>query len=197
VSCTGTVDGYAAYDANDHWAHNRPDVTLEVHEMIAASDGAYRDLWRYLCQIDWVASVRGHVRPLDEPLRHLLVDGRATWQTDRSDQMWVRLLDPAAALVARRYEAPVSAVLEIVDTSLGRGGRFRFEAGPDGASCEPTSESADVVVPVDVLGAAYLGGTPVWPFVVAGRVEECTPGVVASLERALRSSRAPWATTRF
>ena len=50
---------------------------------------------------------------------------------------------------------------------------------------------------VDILGAAYLGGSPLSPYVLAGRIDELTPGSVARLERGLRTARAPWATTGF
>lgn len=193
---SGTVDGYAMYGAGEDWVHNRPKVKLDVHELIGATDEASVDLWRYLCEIDWVTEVRAHVRAVDEDLRLLFVDGRVARQADRSDHMWVRLLDIPAALASRRYEAPVSIVLDVRDDFFG-GGRFRLDGNADGAICAPTDESADVALDVDVLGAAYLGGTPLAPYVAAGRIEELTPGSVAALDRAMRTARAPWATTGF
>src|SRR5437660_648754 len=65
------------------------------------------------------------------------------------------------------------------------------------ASCVPTGEPADVALGVDILGAAYLGGSPLSPYVLAGRIDELTPGSVARLERGLRTASAPWATTGF
>ncbi len=44
----------------------------------------------------------------------------------------------------------------------------------DRATCVPTDEPADVAVDVDVLGAAYLGGAPLRPYVIAGRIQELT-----------------------
>ena len=146
----GTVDGYAVYDAGEDWVHNRPKVKLDVHELIAATDEASVDLWRYLCEIDWVTEVRAHVRAVDEDLRPLFVDGRVARQADRSDHMWVRLLDVPAALAARRYEVPVSIVLDVRDDFFG-GGRFRLEGHAEGL-CAPTDEPADVALDVDVLG---------------------------------------------
>lgn len=192
----GVVDGYAVYDPGDEWVNNRPKVKLDVVELIAATDEAYADLWRFLCAIDWVNEIRGHVRPVDEDLRPLFVDGRVARQADRSDHMWVRLLDVPAALAARRYEVPVSIVLEVQDDFFG-GGRFRLEGNADGAACAPTDERPDVALDVDVLGAAYLGGSPLGPYVTAGRIEELTPGSVAALDRGMRTARAPWATTGF
>jgi predicted acetyltransferase len=193
---SGTVDGYAVYGASEDWVHNRPRVKLDVHELIAANDAATVDLWRYLCEIDWVAEIHAHVRAVDEDLRPLFVDGRVARQADRSDHMWVRLLDVPAALAARRYEVPLSIVLDVRDDFFGSG-RYRLEGDVDGASCSPTDASADVALDVDVLGAAYLGGAPLAPYLAAGRINELTPGSVAALDRGMRTARAPWATTGF
>ncbi len=144
-----------------------------------------------------MAEVRANVRAVDEDLRPLLANGRTAWQADRSDHMWVRLLDVPAALAARRYEVPVAVVLDVHDPYLERGGRFVLDGGPDGASCTPTDREPDVSVGIDVLGAAYLGGSPLEPYVLAGRIDEQTDGAVAALDHGLRTSRAPWATTTF
>jgi len=194
---TGVVDGYAVYDPSDKWEHNRPRVTLTVAEFIAATPAAWHDLWRYLCAVDWVAEVRASVRPVDEDLRPQLVNGRAVRQEDRSDHMWVRLLDVPAALEARRYEVPVRVALEVHDPYLERGGRFLLDGGPDGATCSRTDQEPDVSLGIDVLGAAYLGGARLGSYVVAGRIDESTSGAVAALDRGMRTSRAPWATTGF
>ena len=192
----GEVDGYAVYETDEEWVHNRPQVRLALLEAIAANDDAYLDLWKFLCSIDWVTEIRARVRPVDEDRRQLFVNGRVARQADRSDHMWVRLLDVAGALSGRRYEVPVSVVLDVRDDVFGDG-RYRLEGDATGASCEPTDDPADVGLGVEVLGAAYLGGAPLRPHQLAGRVEERTPGAVARLDQGLRTARAPWATTNF
>jgi predicted acetyltransferase len=194
---TGTVDGYATYDSDEKWEHNRPRVKLNVSEFIAANPAAWRDLWRYLCAVDWVTEVHANVRAVDEDLRPLLTNGRTARQADRSDHMWVRLLDVPGALEARTYEIPVHAVLEVHDPYLDRGGRFLFEGGPDGAQCTPTDREPDVALGIDVLGAAYLGGASLDSYRRAGRIDESTDGAIAALHRGMHTSRAPWATTNF
>jgi predicted acetyltransferase len=147
--------------------------------------------------VDWVTEVQAHVRSVDEDLRPLLVNGRTARQADRSDHMWVRLLDVPGALEARTYEVPVQVVLDVHDPYLERGGRFLLDGRPEGASCSPTDREPDVSLGIDVLGAAYLGGAALEPYLLAGRIEEHTDGAVAALDHGLRTSRAPWATTNF
>src|SRR5439155_5309107 len=141
---------------SDDWVHNQPQVKLKVHELITTNDDAFADFVKYFCAIDWVTEVQLQVRPVDEDVRHLFVNGRVARQVDRSDNMWVRLLDVSAALAARRYEAPVSVVLDVRDDQFG-GGRFRLDADLEGATCAATDQAADVALGVDVLGALYLG----------------------------------------
>jgi predicted acetyltransferase len=194
---TGVVDGYVVYDPEDRWEHNRPRVSLTTDQLITTNDTAYRDLWIYLSEVDWVHEVRANVRAVDEPLGHLLVDGRAARQVDRSDHMWVRLLDVAGALAARTYAGPISMVLEVDDGFGDAGGRYALDGDASGATCTRTDASPDVRLDLDVLGGTYLGGTRLWSFASAGRVEELTPGSVVALDRALQTLRAPWATTGF
>jgi predicted acetyltransferase len=193
----GTVDGYALYHAKDTWQDNTPRVEIVVDELITTDPRAYRELWVYLASIDWVTTVKAGVRPIDEPLRLLLEDGRAAVQRDRSDHMWVRILDIRRALEARRYETPVALVVEVHDQQLGLGGRFELDAGPDGATATPTARDADIALEIDALGGAYLGNTPLWWFAQAGKVEERTPGALVRLDAALRTTHAPWCTTNF
>src|SRR5437763_2793342 len=69
----GAVDGYAVYETAEEWVHNRPQVKLALLEMLTATDEAYVDLRRFLCSIDWVTEINGHVRAVDDDLRHLFV----------------------------------------------------------------------------------------------------------------------------
>ena len=195
-TATGELDAYAVYETRDEWVHNRPQVKLSLLEAIAATDEAYVDLWRYVCSVDWVTEINARVRAVDEDIRQLFVNGRVARQADRSDHMWVRLLDVPGALAARRYEVPVSLVIDVRDDLFGDG-RYRLEGDATGASCEPTDAPADVTLGVDVLGGLYLGGGSVRPYQLAGRVEELTSDATARLDRSMRTARAPWATTNF
>jgi predicted acetyltransferase len=56
-NAAGDVDGYAVYDPEERWEHNRPFVTLTVHELLTNDEAAYHDLWLFLSQVDWVSDV--------------------------------------------------------------------------------------------------------------------------------------------
>ena len=76
----------------------------------------------------------------------------------RSDQIWLRLIDVAAALAARRYAVEGEVVLEVSDGFTPEaGGRFRLRGGPDGAECARTDRAADLRLASADLASAYLG----------------------------------------
>ena len=94
----GVAQGYACYTVKEHWADFRPRSTAEVSELCAASPSAEARLWRFLAELDLIATVSASDRPLDELLPWLLVDGRAVKQVSLHDFVWVRPLDVPALL---------------------------------------------------------------------------------------------------
>jgi len=126
----------------------------------------------------------------------MLADPHRLRVTRLHEFLWLRLVDVAAALPARRYAASDALVLEMGDPVLPENtGRFRLEAGPDGAACAPTSAPADLAVGVADVSAAYLGGVTFTTLVRAGRVGELTPGAAQRADALFASRPAPWTVT--
>jgi predicted acetyltransferase len=104
----------------------------EFDVLAAATDDAERALWRVLTEQDFVSGVRGLLRSVDEPLEWMLEDPRALTVRDVVDHLWVRIIDPAAALGARRYCAPGELVLDVTDPLGYAAGRYTLLASADG-----------------------------------------------------------------
>ena len=196
-SPSGEAEGYVRYRAKQEWDHMRKEGTLTVDELVATSPDAYERLWRYCLEVDLVTSVKAGDRTVDEPLPWLLADGRAVRQSGRYDFVWVRVLDVARALAARRYAVEGRLVVEIADDVGITAGRFALEGGPDGAGCAPTGEDADVSMPVGTLGSLYAGGVSAHALHRTGRMDEHRPGAVARAELMFRSPVVPWCSTWF
>lgn len=196
----GEPDAYAVYDPKDRWDGMRPRGVVKVEDLVAATPEGERELWRYLAGVDLVAELEWGGAPTSV-LRWTLTDGRAARQEGRWDHVWARLLDVPACLSARAYASSGTVVIDVVDPLLGRGGRFRLDASPDGASCEPVGGggvSADVTLPVSALSAAWLGGTDLRVLAAgAWAVDEHTPGSVAALAALLRWHETPYCSTDF
>lgn len=187
----GTADGYAIYEPKERWENGLSAASVDVRELIATNAEAHRELWRFLVGIDLVVRLDAWPRPVDEPLPHHLVDGRAVRCRERSDQLWLNVLDVRRALEARRYRCRDSLVLEVDRT------RWQLDGAPDGASCSPTTATADLVLPGSSLSAAYLGGTPWHVLAAAGLVDEERPGALDRAAAMFSTPRAPFLTTHF
>ena len=191
------VRGAVAYKVIDAWDRNRPAATAEITLLVGATPEAERELWRHVCEIDWVRTVTAGNRAVDDPLPYFLEDGRAATAVDRFDCIWARILDVPGALRSHRSASAAAVVVEVVDPLGYAGGRWRVELGPDGAEVARVSTRADVTVPVGVLGAAFLGGTPVARLLDAGWLDEETPGGADRLGALLATPRAPWSPTTY
>ncbi|HSD49632.1 MAG TPA: sterol carrier protein domain-containing protein, partial [Actinomycetota bacterium] len=91
------------------------------------------------------------------------------------------------------YGGPGRIVVDVRDPfCVWNEGRFALDAGPDGATCEPTTEDPDLRCDVNVLGAAYLGGVSFRQLRRAGRVDEGSPGALARADALFGWDPAPW-----
>lgn len=197
-SATGEADGYAIYRVKLDWEHGCHNGRVRVGEVVGLTAGAEADLWQYLLALDLTDVVEGERRPADDPLRWMLVDPRRLRVTLVSDFLWVRLVDVAGALAARRYPVTGALVLDVADAFRpDTAGRYRLEGGPDGADCRRTTDEPELALAVEDLGALYLGGVPASVLAAAGRVTELRPGSVARADAMLASQPAPFSRTGF
>ena len=87
-----------------------------------------------------------------------------------------------AKLEARRYQADLSAVLEISDDALGGGGRFALNIRNGRARCVPSNAIPDVNTDLSVLGSIYLGGHHASAFAAANRLRCNEPALPRHLD---------------
>jgi predicted acetyltransferase len=188
----GVADAYAVYETRDNWVGMRPQNGIEVQDDASVDAVARREIWRFLTDVDLVTEVGWDADPAD-PIRHQLANGRAVRKPGLWDHIWARLLDIPATMEARTYTGTGRFVLEVLDPFLGRGGRFALDAGADGVSCTPTTDSADVTLDVAALGATWYGGTLLRDL----RVDEHTADAVEKLTQLLSWYETPYCSTDF
>jgi predicted acetyltransferase len=197
--------GYALYTTRSRWDQQTglPDGVLEVHEAVTSDPAAEALLWADLFSRDLTNEFHARLRPTDDPLLYLLADPRRL-RPLVIDGLWVRLVDVGAAMAQRHYACPVDVVIEVTDDLCPQNaGRWRLTAAaaaaPAGfrATCERTTDPADVLLPVSSLGAAYLGGTRLGALAGAGLVTEASSGSLAVLSTAMSWEPAPWCPMIF
>ncbi len=197
----GDVDAFATYRFKDQFEESGPEGEVRVKEVWAEDAVAYASLWRYLLDLDLARTFRLWSAPLDEPLRHLVSDHRAV-ETTVTDSLYVRIVDIAAALRARKYAAGVDLVIEVDDPLLpANSGRYRLvtDGDPEGSAAEVTRVDTlpDISMGVLELGTIYMGGVPLTDLHRVGRVCEHTPGAVFAASTAFGWHRMPYCPDMF
>jgi len=182
----GTPQGFALYTLKEH-EHDFSKHTADVRSLVTATDDAYAGLWSFLLELDLTTRLRVPLRSVDEPIRWQVADFRAVRSTGVRDHLWLRILDVEAALEARTYTAPLDLVIDVSDDLGFTAGRYRVT--DDGVHA--TSDSADLELSVNELGALYLGGVSAVTLARAGRIQHHTAGSIDALDRAFRSSVVP------
>jgi predicted acetyltransferase len=198
VEGAGQPEAAGLYSITPSWATAGPANTLSANEVYAVTPQAYAAVWRYLLDVDLVGRVTTFHRPLDEPLQWLLTDPRAM-QPALVEGLWARLVDVGPALAGRRYSAEAHLAFDVTDRFCPwNEGRWRLDAGPDGATCERAGSSQpDLHLDVADLGASYFGLAVFGSLQRAGLVDEARPGAIREADRAFDWSPAPWAVTFF
>lgn len=187
----GELRGYARYAVRAQ-SDAAPGGEVLLRNMAAADAEAHAVLLRYLSDIDLTRTLRIDDMPVDDPLVHLVSNGRRCAFAVR-DSLHLRLVDVPAALAARTYTTEVDVVLEVADAFCPwNAGRWRLSGGPRGASCARTRDPADLALSVADLAAVYLGGTSLAALGAAGLVTERRPGTLEAASVAFRGGLAPW-----
>jgi predicted acetyltransferase len=189
----GAPAAYAIYRHHMDWEAGVSKGKVVVVEAIGAAPDAVAELWRFLLDIDWVATIDASLLPLDHPLFFLLAEPRRM-RYRLGDGLWVRLLDVGAALSGRTYPDDREVIFDIRDTFCPwNEGRWRLAGG----QAERTEADADLALDVATLASAYLGGIRFAELVQGGHVEELTPGGVERADGIFRHGLHPWCPEIF
>jgi predicted acetyltransferase len=189
----GETQGYAIFRSHPGFELGVSNARLEVLEAIASTPQATAELWRFLLDVDWTASVEAALLPPDHPLFMLLATPRRIGYR-MGDGLWVRLVDVGAALSGRAYLGDGSVVFDVRDAVCPwNEGRWKLEGGV----AARTDDAADIVCDVNVLGSAYLGAVSFAQLRDALRVEELVDGAVERADAIFGWRPLPWCPEIF
>jgi predicted acetyltransferase len=192
----GEIQGYLRYRTKDAYDHGSAASDLRVRELISGSDAAYSALWQFVFGVDLVKTIHADWRRVDEPLLWMLNDPRRLIRRTQ-DALWVRLVDVAEGLAARRYNTEDELVIELRDNFCDwNTGTYLLKGGPGGATCTRTTRSADISLEAEALAATYLGGVRFSTLAHAGRVE-ASAAVLRRADAMFAWDTAPWTPEVF
>ncbi|MGD1172694.1 GNAT family N-acetyltransferase [Mycobacterium seoulense] len=187
----GSESGFARYRPVDteRWFVS-DQRAIAVEDFFAPTADAYLGLLRFLLGLDLIDRVVFWMLPLDDPLPWLLADRRAARVTAVHDETWLRVIDAAQALAARRYAGDGAVTIAVNDALLpDNSARFLVT----GSGAEPTQRRAELDVDVEGLGAVLLGGTTWRDLAAAGLVRADDPSAIAVADRLFAVPDAPHA----
>lgn len=192
VERDGEPRGYATFRRSVEWADGGPRGPVECREVVALDAAAAHRLWSVLLDLDLSHEVQVSMLAPDDAIFGLLLSPRAA-RARVSDNVWVRVVDVAAALAARTYAGDLDVVLDVSDDMVpANTGSWRVRANAFGtAEVQRTTASGDLSISVQDLGAAYLGGVTLAALATAGRVAEHTPGALPRASAAFSWPLAP------
>jgi predicted acetyltransferase len=189
----GETQGYAVFRSHHGFEGGVSTARLEVLEAIASTPQATAELWRFLLDVDWTATVEASLLPPDHPLFMLLATPRRIAYR-MGDGLWVRLVDVGAALSGRSYGADGAVVFDVRDAVCPwNEGRWKLEGG----AATRTDDAADIACDVGVLGAAYLGAVSFGHLRDGLRLEELVDGAVERADAVFGHRPLPWCPEIF
>lgn len=192
----GRPDAFVSYSFAG-W--EKTPYTMRVKDLVAVSDAAYLELWRYLGSLDLVERVTFGMAPVQDPLPWALADRRCRELKSDEDVLWLRILDPVAALEARAYESDGSVVIRVNDPLGHADGAFLLEVEGGKADVKKLGSSAGEEIEMDVsaLGSLYLGGAAASTLASAGRITAHSADGLAKADRLFSVARQPYCITHF
>jgi predicted acetyltransferase len=192
----GTVDGYVSYRFAG-W-DTKP-YTVDLVDLVAATHDAYLELWQFLGSIDLIERISWQDAPVDDPLPWALDDPRCVESSDHRDMLWLRILDAATALRARRYSADGSLVLSVADGLGFAAGTFLLEVrgGEAAVSAAPAGAAPELTLDVAQLASIYLGAVCPVTLAAAGKITEHAAGAALKARLMFAVERAPHCLTHF
>ncbi len=191
VVCALHPNGFAIWAISPDWNDGDPQHGLRVWMVCALNDEAHRALWTLILSTDLVGVISGRsgLGP-DDPLPYLVTNPRGVKTTDLSDNLWLKVLDPAAAFAARSYRTDDSFVLD-----LGAGERMRVS--PDGVGAAPRRKYADLTLSPSAVGPLLLGSVSASVLSTGGRLQALSPSTLARADAFFGVSPEPFCQGRF
>jgi predicted acetyltransferase len=189
----GSVQAYAIYHHVPSFEEGLSTARLDVSEVIGSSPQATAEIWRFLLDIDWYATLECSLLPVDHALFTLLANPRRA-RYRMLDSLWMRLVDVGAALSGRDYVSDGSIVFDVHDAVCPwNKGRWKLEGGV----AARTDAAADLALGASELGSAYLGAVSFAQLRDGLRLEELSDGAVQRADAIFEWRPLPWCPEIF
>jgi predicted acetyltransferase len=189
----GSVQAYAIFRMFHSFEGGLSTARLVVSEAVGVSPQATAEIWRFLLDIDWYATLECSLLPVDHALFTLLATPRRA-RCRMADSLWMRLVDVGGALSGRTYASGGGIVFDVRDAVCPwNEGRWKLEGGV----AAKTNAAADIALDVGALGSAYLGAVSFAQLRDGLRLDELSAGAVQRADAIFAWRPLPWCPEIF
>lgn len=143
---------------------------LRVVDLVALTPDAEFGLWTTIGAIELNQKVVADSLDPNSPLWWALGDNRVLRTVSVEDHIWLRILDPLAALRGRGWERDGRCVLRVDDPMGFADGAYLIEVRDGEARVEPTEAAWDARTSVSDLASLYSGVIPAETLRQSGRL---------------------------
>lgn len=196
VLADGSIGGYVTYT---HQGWETEPSTVAVGDLIVRSEVSRRELWRYLAGLDTVDRATLRAAAAD-PTPHALTNARAWKITAVQDMLWLRILNPVAALESRAWNADGEFSLSITDPQGIAAGTFTvsvFGGIAQVTSTDSATTPQHFSLDAETLGSLYLGDVSVLTMREAGRIAAADDADWGAFAATFDLTTAPHCATHF
>ena len=210
----GEADGYVSYKFVSTRGFQG---YLKVVDLVSPSSQVRIALWEYLCNLDLVTEVRYNGAQMEDPLMWGMADMSAYTVRRRYERLWLRVLDPVAALSARHYTSHRSIRMSVVDSMGFADGIYEIDTTGDAPRVERVADrprtqddlagksmpavelpdGADVALNVDSLGSLYLGAVKASTLHYAGLLRVRDDAALRDIQALMSTPTHPYCISPF
>ncbi|MDQ1576697.1 MAG: hypothetical protein QOH55_1847 [Microbacteriaceae bacterium] len=193
----GHIDGYVTYKTTD-WLDD-PTRTITVLDLVGTTPDAHLGLWEYLASIGLTNSVIVVNASMADALPWAMADVRGFKVVAEDDALWLRVLDPVAALEARPYDVDGDVTIALTDSLGIADGVFSISVrnGKAAVTKHEQIDEAEVSMDISTLGSLYFGGVRAKVLARAGRISAVSDAALDSLDVLLAHKEPAYCITRF
>ena len=185
------IDGVAIYRIKHDWPDSTPRNKVVLYELAATSPQASAELWRFVLDLDLVATVERWSVPLDEPLFRLVREPR-TLRMKVRDGLHVALIDLPAAMSARTFVGSGAIRIGVHDAFCPwNDGTWELVIEDGVGELRRSDAEPELGLSATDLAATYLGDVTFAELATALRVRG-DDGAIARADRLTASRRIPW-----
>ncbi|WP_411035996.1 sterol carrier protein domain-containing protein [Shinella sp. BYT-45] len=180
-------------EPSDNW-FTSSQRTVIVDDLVAHDDEAWRGLIGHLFTQDILHRAVFPSRPIDDPLPLLLRNPRTLAISGQRDESWIRPLDLAALLSARRFGGTRQIAIAVKD-DLFPDNEGTWSIGPKGAV--KTKERPEARTAIAELAVLVFGASQASALQASGRIWSASAKVKEELDFTFANNHHPHSGISF